>query len=106
MRTRSFHTFVALRYLMARPRRVSGAIVWFAAIALAVALAMTVAALIAPLGDERLAFAMPLPSWLAFALGGGVVGAIFGLVRALLVGVLGSPGGLRPVELEGLAQEV
>ena len=55
MSSPGFHWFVAWRYLMARPRRVSTIIVGFTLGAIAVCLAAIAALMIAPLCDPRVA---------------------------------------------------
>src|SRR5690606_28492667 len=64
VRTPGFQWFVAWRYLMARPRRLSGTILVFAAAFAGVLLAAGLAAGLQPLTDDYIAAGLPVPWWL------------------------------------------
>jgi len=63
LRARGFQWFVAWRYLMARPRRLSGIIILFATVFAWLAGAVAYGAQLAPLTDEYIAAGQPLPLW-------------------------------------------
>ena len=76
MRPPGFQWFVAWRYLMARPRRLSGIILVFAAVFFWVVSAMAVALGLQPLTDNFIASGIPLPLWLPPAFGGALALAV------------------------------
>lgn len=69
MRPPGFQWFVAWRYLMARPRRVSGIIVVFATVFAWVAAGVGYAIQMDPVTDEFIAASNPLPMWLPIGYG-------------------------------------
>jgi lipoprotein-releasing system permease protein len=69
VRSPGFQWFVAWRYLMARPRRLSGTILVFAAVFYAVVNAMAFAIGLQPLTDNFIASGIPIPIWMPTAFG-------------------------------------
>ena len=72
MRPRGFQWFVAWRYLMARPRRLSGIIILFAIVFACAGAAVGYSALLYPLTDEFIAAGEPIPPWLPIGFGAAV----------------------------------
>jgi lipoprotein-releasing system permease protein len=93
-RTPGFQWFVAWRYLMARPRRLSGIILTFAAVFAWVAVADGFAAGIMPSTDAFISAGMPLPIWLVMGLGGALAIVPVVLIQSALNELLFS--GRRP----------
>ncbi|HWM84198.1 MAG TPA: ABC transporter permease, partial [Kofleriaceae bacterium] len=69
MRSPGFQWFVAWRYLMARPRRLSGVIVLFATAFAWAGGAVAYGRFMSPLTDEYIAAGQPLPGWLPMTYG-------------------------------------
>lgn len=76
LRAPGFQWFVAWRYLMARPRRLSGTILVFAAVFYAVGNAMALSLGLQPLTDNFVASGVPLPPWLPTAFGSALALAV------------------------------
>jgi len=76
LRAPGFQWFVAWRYLMARPRRLSGTILVFAAVFASVVVAAAFALGLQPLTDNFIASGVPLPLWAPSAFGGGIALAV------------------------------
>ncbi|HEU5056947.1 MAG TPA: hypothetical protein VFU21_10505, partial [Kofleriaceae bacterium] len=72
MRPPGFQWFVAWRYLMARPRRLSGTILVFTAVFAAVVVAAAFALGLQPLTDNFIASGLPLPPWAPVMFGAGM----------------------------------
>ncbi len=72
MRAPGFQWFVAWRYLMARPRRLSGTILVFAAVFAVVVVAAAFALGLQPLTDNFIASGLPLPMWAPIGFGAGM----------------------------------
>jgi lipoprotein-releasing system permease protein len=71
-----FHWFVAWRYLMARPRRLSGIIVLFAIVFAWAGVSVGYSALLYPLTDNFIAVDEPLPVWFPIGFGAALAMAV------------------------------
>jgi lipoprotein-releasing system permease protein len=109
LRSPGFQWFVAWRYLMARPRRVSGIILVFAAVFAAVAGGVGYATQLDPLTDEFIAASQPLPVWLTVGFGMALSLSTVLVLYAVIRLVTGPPPRRSPffaalAGLAGLAQ--
>ena len=96
MRAPGFQWFVAWRYLMARPRRLSGTILVFAAVFAAVVVASAFALGIQPLTDNFIASGLPLPIWAPTTFGAGMaLAVVFPYALAIKMGWLPQRGPTR-----------
>jgi lipoprotein-releasing system permease protein len=82
---------VAWRYLMARPRRLSGIIILFATVFAWIGGGVAYGALLSPLTDEYIAAGLPLPLWFPMCFGAVLSLAVVLFVAAALRLVPGSP---------------
>jgi lipoprotein-releasing system permease protein len=95
LRAPGFQWFVAWRYLMARPRRLSGIIILFATVFAWLAGGIAYGALLAPLTDEYIAAGQPLPVWFPVTFG---LALSLSLVVALIAAArLSRPGHWSPL---------
>jgi lipoprotein-releasing system permease protein len=76
VRSRGFQWFVAWRYLMARPRRLSGTTLVFAAVFATMVVAAGFALGLQPLTDNFIASGIPLPIWAPSGFGGALALAV------------------------------
>jgi lipoprotein-releasing system permease protein len=90
--SRGFQWFVAWRYLMARPRRVSAAIVTFTLMAFTVTAASVGALVLVPLSDSRIAFEPVLPLFVPIVASSGLAIALVALFGERALGALFAAG--------------
>jgi lipoprotein-releasing system permease protein len=76
VRSPGFQWFVAWRYLMARPRRLSGTILVFAAVFATIVVAAAFALGLQPLTDNFIASGLPVPLWAPAVFGAGMAFAV------------------------------
>jgi lipoprotein-releasing system permease protein len=96
VRPPGFQWFVAWRYLMARPRRLSGTILVFTAVFAAVVVAAAFALGLQPLTDNFIASGLPLPLWAPTVFGVGMaLVVVFPYALAIKMGWLPQRGPTR-----------
>jgi len=96
VRNPGFQWFVAWRYLMARPRRLSGTILVFTAVFAFDVVASAFALGLQPLTDNFIASGLPLPSWTPLCFGAGMaLAVVFPYALAIKMGWLPQRGPTR-----------